>query len=276
MKIYDCFTFYNEIDILKMRFDLLADHVDKFVICEADVTHSGIGKPLYFEENKALFEKWMGKIIYLKFSPDLTGLSFSKPQAFDYDNASWSIERAQRNFITTALSSMPYDSCAIISDVDEFWNPEKLSEIFYATKDNGALRMGMEFHYFYLNCKGVGPANSKWNSAFSIYSNLIKSDLDISKIRVQARLKTLQNCGWHFSYLGDVDSIIQKIESFAHQEFNNNRFKDVEKLSKCLNYGLDPYDRKDHSWAFFHVDSYPKVIGNLMRNNRNYVKDSLL
>jgi len=41
MKIIDCFPFFNELDILRMRLELLSEHVDKFLICESDVTHSG-------------------------------------------------------------------------------------------------------------------------------------------------------------------------------------------------------------------------------------------
>lgn len=36
--IYDCFTFFNEIELLKIRMNILNDVVDKFVIVEADKT----------------------------------------------------------------------------------------------------------------------------------------------------------------------------------------------------------------------------------------------
>jgi Glycosyltransferase family 17 len=36
MKIFDCFTFYNEFDILKVRLNELSDTVDYFVLIEAD------------------------------------------------------------------------------------------------------------------------------------------------------------------------------------------------------------------------------------------------
>ena len=40
MKIYDCFNFFNELDILEMRLNILYDYVDYFVIVESSLTHS--------------------------------------------------------------------------------------------------------------------------------------------------------------------------------------------------------------------------------------------
>ena len=39
--VYDCFQFFNELDILKLRMHVLNDVVDKFVISEATVAFSG-------------------------------------------------------------------------------------------------------------------------------------------------------------------------------------------------------------------------------------------
>ena len=41
MKIYDCFTFYNELDLLELRLRETYDHVDVFVIAEATRTFQG-------------------------------------------------------------------------------------------------------------------------------------------------------------------------------------------------------------------------------------------
>ena len=56
-KVFDCFTFYNELDTLHVRFEELNDFVDYFILCESHLTHRGKEKPLYFEENKDSFEE---------------------------------------------------------------------------------------------------------------------------------------------------------------------------------------------------------------------------
>ncbi|HWR33198.1 MAG TPA: hypothetical protein VN451_06725, partial [Chitinophagaceae bacterium] len=65
MKTFDCFTFFNELDLLEFRLKLLDRQVDHFVIAESNLTHSGNSKPFYFEENKARFDRWKQKIIYI-------------------------------------------------------------------------------------------------------------------------------------------------------------------------------------------------------------------
>ncbi len=65
-KIYDCFTFYNEFDILELRLQEHWDHVDKFVIAEANTTHQGTLKNSYLNK------------IGIDLNPMLTKLSISK------------------------------------------------------------------------------------------------------------------------------------------------------------------------------------------------------
>ncbi len=43
--IIDYFPFFNEAELLELRINLLKNHVDHFVICEADHTFSGLPKP---------------------------------------------------------------------------------------------------------------------------------------------------------------------------------------------------------------------------------------
>lgn len=64
IKIYDVFTFFNELDLLEIRLNILDPYVDYFVIVEATETFSGYPKPLYYEENKERFKKWKDKIIH--------------------------------------------------------------------------------------------------------------------------------------------------------------------------------------------------------------------
>ena len=44
--IYDCFTFFNELDLLEIRLNVLKDVVDNFVLVEAGETHTGRFKQL--------------------------------------------------------------------------------------------------------------------------------------------------------------------------------------------------------------------------------------
>ena len=41
MKIVDCFIFYNEIDMLLYRLEILNEYVDYFILVESKYTFSG-------------------------------------------------------------------------------------------------------------------------------------------------------------------------------------------------------------------------------------------
>ncbi len=46
MKIFDCFIYFDEDLLLDLRLNTLNDFVDKFIIVEADTTHTGKFKEL--------------------------------------------------------------------------------------------------------------------------------------------------------------------------------------------------------------------------------------
>ena len=65
MKIIDAFTFYNELDMLLYRLSVLDHVVDHFIIVEATKTHAGKDKPLFFEDNKQMFSRFLHKILHI-------------------------------------------------------------------------------------------------------------------------------------------------------------------------------------------------------------------
>ena len=120
--VYDCFQFFNELDILKIRMNVLNDVVDRFVISESTVTFSGKKKPLYFAENRERFSEFDDKIVHqiVQDTPDV--------DPFQRDSF-------QKCAVKRPLEKMCTDDDIIIfSDVDEIPNPEVLKNIF-ATMD---------------------------------------------------------------------------------------------------------------------------------------------
>lgn len=83
MRVFDCFPFFNELDLLELRMRMLDDVVDYFVLAEADRTYSNQPKPLIFAENRDRFDRWKDRIIYVQAELDPTGLDFSRPARWD-------------------------------------------------------------------------------------------------------------------------------------------------------------------------------------------------
>jgi len=66
--IYDCFMFYENLELLELRLMTLDRVVDRFVIVEMGRTHMNAPKPLHFDNNRHLFEKYLPKIIQITFT----------------------------------------------------------------------------------------------------------------------------------------------------------------------------------------------------------------
>ena len=56
-KLFDCITFFRENFITNIRFEILYDYVDYFVICESVYDHNGNKKSLNFKLDNKNFEK---------------------------------------------------------------------------------------------------------------------------------------------------------------------------------------------------------------------------
>ena len=63
MAIFDCFQFFNEEHIADLRFNILDEYVDTFVIVESTINHQGENKKLNFDIKK--FSKFKNKIHYI-------------------------------------------------------------------------------------------------------------------------------------------------------------------------------------------------------------------
>ena len=81
MRIIDCTTYYSEDLMLDVRFNILNEHVDKFIITESKFSHSGKEKKLNFDVNN--FPKFKDKIQYLVIE--------NEPSGIDKDNVSSSV-----------------------------------------------------------------------------------------------------------------------------------------------------------------------------------------
>ena len=118
MKVYDCFLFYNELDILEIRLNELYDHVDYFYAVEASVTHTGRPKPLYLKEaleHTNRFDKFKSKIINIDTDLDLTKSALVDNNIDD----SWNREFIQRNYLMSVMLKASADDIILLSDVDE-------------------------------------------------------------------------------------------------------------------------------------------------------------
>jgi beta-1,4-mannosyl-glycoprotein beta-1,4-N-acetylglucosaminyltransferase len=236
-KIIDCFTFYNELELLYYRLNVLYEYVDYFVLVEANHTYAGNKKQLYYEDNKYLFKKFNNKIIHI-----IVDLPHIYPNISIINKEQWINEYYQRNSIDLGIKlindnkvKLKDDDMIIISDLDEIINPNIFNKI------NGQnWSLNMDFYYYNLNTK----INTIWNQSKIInYYTYTYKTTNPQDIRTKNKYNTLNNAGWHLSYFGDVEFISNKIQQFAHQEFNNNFYTNPNNIKEAIENNKDIFRR---------------------------------
>jgi beta-1,4-mannosyl-glycoprotein beta-1,4-N-acetylglucosaminyltransferase len=239
MKIIDCFIFYNELDLLNYRLNVLNDVVDYFILVEATHTHSGKAKELFYENNKSMFSKFHNKIIHVI----VDDLPYKFPN-IDYEQKQqWANEKFQRNCGARGLGPIPdlrRNDYIIIADLDEIPDPRILHQI---KNDNVSFSLevyALEMHFYFYNLHGKLP--HKW-----YHTKIISVDKLISIKRTFDDVRFVQcpiisSAGWHLSYFGDENFISNKLKNFAHQEFNNDKFTNTYKIKEKLKIGQSIFD----------------------------------
>ena len=264
--VYDSFQFFNELDILKLRMNVLKDVVDYFVISESTVTFSGDPKPLYYNENKEMFKEFEHKIIH-----NIVDDTPMDCNAFMRDHH-------QKCAVARGLKDCKPDDIIIFSDVDEIPNPETLRELLPNVEDGKIYMLAQRLFYCYLDMEEVsgnllsvtgefdGVEKKQWLGTkvcrYSVLDNYTTEELR-NKEQKEIGVR-VPNGGWHFSYMGGgkkqstADRVKYKIKSAAHQEYNNRHI--LWNVKKNIKNMQDIFGR-DSKLELVEIDeTYPKYL----------------
>ena len=287
--IYDCFPFFNELDLLEIRLRLLDGIVDKFVLIESNKTFSLKKKKLYFLENRKYFKEYESKIIHIvvKDTPALFNKFFVPgPKSFLWRilnkkrialNAH-DIDSYQRNMVIEGLSDCGDEDIIILSDVDEIPNPEIISQI-----DPGNDRYALEMQNFcyYLNGKLFEKNNTavKWiGSSIIKYKNFRSFHAEAREARIltvtdNSSYKKIKNGGWHFGYLGGSEKVQYKLRSAAHTELNTKNINNKQRIQKQINEGNFIVDEKGWNARYEPIENlFPKNVSKILKEFPNLIK----
>ena len=261
MKIFDCTTFFDENLILEVRFNILNEYVDKFVIAEAKYSHSGDKKKLNFDIKR--FSQFKKKIIYLVIENEPNNIIYHKKNNQTYEEKAElrnnSVKRIayQRDYLMNGIVNANDDDLIFYSDNDEIPNLENLN--FEKSKNKIIMFKQKLFYYkFNLFCDrvewyGTKGCMKKDLISFSWLRDLktkkypfFRLDTIFSKTKYR-NVDIIENGGWHFSQLKTAKDIETKLlNSEIHGEIKSEGIN-LKKISDLMKRKTIDYDHKANS-----------------------------
>lgn len=260
-KIYDCFTFFNELDLLEIRLEEHYDYVDHFVIAESNKSHQGFDKEYFLENNWNRYKKYHDKIIHIKVD-DMPN-----------DTYTWTLENHQRNALARGLGQANPDDVIVVSDCDEMLRPST----FNLMREDTTRKLWVcrqPIFWSKINYAQIEPKHSGYNvNSMAVTFSRLTTPQELRNQThwafhslpmqtLNSEIRTIQHAGWHFSYLGDNKQAVSKLENFAHAEARH-LIKGLN-IDEAMNKGLNPIEPKDPGkYAAMVLDDYfPDTITN--------------
>lgn len=264
MRIYDCFTYLDENELLDLRLNILNKYVNKFIIIESKYRHNGEIKNRNFNINN--FSKFKDKInyIYLDKEPPKISNNNKKINPDQIIKNAYIRENYQRNSINLGLKDCSENDFILISDVDEIPNLDGINLnlfknhlVFFRQK-----MFYYKFNLIYKNmiwhgtkgCLKKNLLSPQWlrNIKNKNYSKL-RIDILFSK-KKYSNLKFIENGGWHFTNIKKPEDVFKKLQTFLHHydfEQSNITLDEIKKnmFEKKINYDHFSDQKDNKKWG---------------------------
>jgi len=288
MKIFDCFMYFDEEQVLDLRLNVLYQNVDYFVIVESIYNHKGEKRNLLFNSQK--FEKFNDKIIYLVYDkiPQLVEpikeTDNEKEKDGKYIMNALYRENAQRDFILEGLKSAKKDDLILISDVDEI---PKLSSVNLNQIKNEIILFKQDMFYYKYN---LSLPNFKWTGTKAVKKKNLVSPQWLRNVKDRKYpfyridtffsdkkyidIKIINDGGWHFSNIKSPEMIEHKLRSYLHHREFDQVSLSIEEINELVKKKQAIYDLR--------VDKRVNKVGNglilenfEMKKLPNHINDNI-
>lgn len=234
--IYDAFLFNGEKEVLDIRVKELESINVKHIAIQSTKTFTGNDKELKIYPYK--------NVEYLIINNFTEGVN------------AWDKEAFQRDYIMNGLLGANDNDIVIISDADEIPSLEAVKSY---NPEMGLTALLMNNYWYKFNWL---TQKEKWIAPKIMTYGYLKKTTP-NEVRNSGYESTIENGGWHFSYLGDADYIVNKIESFSHQEYNTPQYKDKEEIKIKIETGMSLWG--DSKFEKVEIDdTFPAYL----RNNK--------
>jgi len=277
MKIYDCTTFYSEHLMMDVRFHVMNEYVEKFIITESTFSHSGKKKKLNFDINN--YKKYRDKIIYKIIDNEPENIiEAGENEQYKRINSIKRIELSY-NYMMSEVNKASDDDLIILSDNDEI--PNLSSPQFKKNKSDIYIFKQLFFYYkfnllydrmFWFGskaCKKKKLKSLSWlrnlkNKQYPIW----RFDTFFSKTKY-TNLEIIEDGGWHFTNVMSAKDLYTKMTNFGHHDEFELSGLTIEDLKKNIDEGVVFYDHfagqeQKNKWKFNY--KLKKISDNLLPN----------
>ena len=262
MKIYDCFSYWDEDLLVDLRLNILNNYIDHFVIVEGNKTWQNNFKKLRFDIKK--FEKFKDKIIYVPVE-DMPG-----------GENPWIRENFQRNCISRGLYDSKAEDLIIISDADEIPNLYNIKG--YIENKRYAVFKQKGF-YYKLNMQNITFPN--WYGSRICKKKYLKSPQWLRNLKFKKRPfwrldkyhlnNIIEKGGWHFCNLKSPKDLLYKYKNMAETKDDffakdgvdgkiDSKYLSEEQIEDSIKDGRNLVGKKEYFKNIEIDNTYPEYI----------------
>jgi len=223
----------HEIDFIIANLKECYNHIDKMIVCEFDIHHTGVKRDFeYTDLKERVPEELRDKLDYHACEVfDITA------RAYDDESACHAVNEPVMRSYFTKLYDFEDDDIIISVDADEILYGDKVEYITSLLPINGTITLKMR-QFFYK--KTYLWKNKIFKSAIATYYKDINPKFP-NNWRDTGN-PTQEYVGCHFSWCMDVDAMVNKLHTYGHTRY---RFcADKELLEKAIEDKEYPFDRK--------------------------------
>lgn len=226
--VIDAILYNGEEEMFKLRYEMLKDYVDEFIVVEFGKTFSGNDKESHPINLPNVSYHFFTQVKDLK--PDL-------PPAF-------AMEYNQREMIKECLTHLNDDDTVFFGDCDEIWSKEALKISLYQ-------KLRLKVYAYYLNNRSsenftLGPVIMRYELLKQVSLNYLRSTLPVTE----------KYYGWHFTNMGGLEKLRYKIQSYGHQEYHTPEVMNT--LEYKMRNNVDYVGRDFRFWI--HEDDWPEYL----------------
>ena len=253
-KIFDCITFFDNNYMFDLRYNILKNHVDYFIVCESKFDHRGNSKKINFLNN-AKYD--CNKIKH-----------FVLEKQFPKNTTIWENQAIQREFLLECVNFANPEDYIFFSDPDEIPRPEILINFELRKKYGIFMQKCFNYKFNLFNrhetpWEGTRVCKKKNLKSVDFLRQKIKSKnlkYNFFRFDKEKNIQIFENAGWHFNNILSPENISLKLRTFAHSEFANEKFSAIETIQKKIKNRIDLFER-GHKYEVIKIDNnFPDYI----------------